>query len=351
MFLSQLLTSEAGLAAPDTSRLTTGALAGTGVFDILMRTVKLHLTEEFTSERITGQEYSTVYLGAMTAVLQQSVAYLLNHQQEEKIIAEIGLLRQKTVTELAHTDNTIPAGLGFNGDTVLEGLLAAQISLESKKEDLVDKEILKATGETDLVGQKIVTEVAQTSDSLTAVIAAGYGYSVNTAPQGFMKAQQDKIAGEEDLIEQKLVTELAQTSDTKPASLGQEGGSGATTALAGVATAQKGKFTAEIELLSQKSISELAQTADTVPIDTLALNTNTAVTGVLSKQKLLFAKQTDGFDRDAEQKLTKMVLDTWSVGATLGTATASDVNRLDEANTGAIMEKAMAGISVVPIDA
>ena len=94
--------------------LTTSELDGSGVFDRLMQAVKLHLDEEYTSHRITGNEYSNVYLGAMTAVLQTSVQFLLNEQQVHRINAEIGLLRQQTVTELTKTDDNIPAGLGFN---------------------------------------------------------------------------------------------------------------------------------------------------------------------------------------------------------------------------------------------
>lgn len=94
--------------------LTTSEVDGSGVFDRLMKTVKLHLDEEYTSQRITGNEYSNVYLGALTAVLQTSVQFLLNEQQVHRINAEIGLIRQQTVTELTKTDDNIPVGLGFN---------------------------------------------------------------------------------------------------------------------------------------------------------------------------------------------------------------------------------------------
>jgi len=113
--------------------LTTGALDGTGVFETLMGTVALYLDEEFKKNRITGKEYATVYLGAMSAVLQQSVAflapYLTLHKQIEKLNGEIALLRQKTVTELAQTSGTIPLGLGFNNSTVVGGVVKKQSDL------------------------------------------------------------------------------------------------------------------------------------------------------------------------------------------------------------------------------
>jgi hypothetical protein len=108
------LGAPAGLLETPLERLTSATTNGSGAFDVLMRAVKAHLAEEFESQRITGNEYSTVYLGAMTAVLQTSIQFLLNEQQARKIAAEIGLVRQQTVTELANTDDNIPSGLGYN---------------------------------------------------------------------------------------------------------------------------------------------------------------------------------------------------------------------------------------------
>jgi len=102
------------LLATPINKLTTIALNGTGAFDVLMRTVKLHLQEEYDEGRIVGKEYATVYIGAITAVLQTASQHLVNEQMAHKTSSEIGLIRQKTVTELTQTDDSIPQGLGFN---------------------------------------------------------------------------------------------------------------------------------------------------------------------------------------------------------------------------------------------
>ena len=94
--------------------LTTVDLKGSGAFDVLMRATKMHLLEEYNASRITGSDYSTVYLGALVQVLQTATQFLMNEQQVHKINAEIGLIRQKTVTELAITDDNLPHGLGYN---------------------------------------------------------------------------------------------------------------------------------------------------------------------------------------------------------------------------------------------
>lgn len=109
--------------------LTTGALDGTGVFDKIMATVTLHVGNEFAKGRITGKDYANVYLGSIAAVLNASVAFLTQSKEVEKLNAEIGLLRQKTVSELVNSSNTIPAGLGFNISTNIEGTADRQNKL------------------------------------------------------------------------------------------------------------------------------------------------------------------------------------------------------------------------------
>lgn len=111
--------------------LTTCEIGGSGIFDKLMTTVALYINEEFSKGRLTGKDYATVYLGGMTGVLQASVAYLTRDKEIEKLNAEISLLRQKTVTELANTCNTIPTGLGFNNTITIQGNVGKQMDLYS----------------------------------------------------------------------------------------------------------------------------------------------------------------------------------------------------------------------------
>ena len=57
--------------------LTTKVVNGTGIFDELMTAAHAHLDQEWGKQRITGTQYAEVYLGQMTAVLQQSVVFLV----------------------------------------------------------------------------------------------------------------------------------------------------------------------------------------------------------------------------------------------------------------------------------
>ena len=85
----------------DTTQSTLSAK--TGNFDELMKTVTLHLEEQFNAGRITGTDYATVYLGALQSVLAQAVTFTLNMNKANK---ETDLLTQKEITEFAQTSKT-----------------------------------------------------------------------------------------------------------------------------------------------------------------------------------------------------------------------------------------------------
>lgn len=100
------------------------------------------------------------------------------------------------------------------------------------------------------------------------------------------------------------------------------------------------KNAAEVALLNQKTETELAQVADAVP-------SANPVTGIIGKQKALFQKQTDGFDRDAEQKLAKIMTDTWITRQTTDGA-SPDLAGLSEADIASVLTIAKAGIAPTP---
>lgn len=307
------------LDASNIALLTEGSLEGSGVFDTLMQTVKLHLMEEFNADRITGKEYSTVYLGALSSVLQQAVSYILTNKEAEKLDAIIGLTRQQIVTELAKTSDTIPDLLAFNSKPTVDGLMGQESAINAQKILMVEEEIGKAKDERALIGQKIVTEVALTSDSLMAVASAGYGYSGNAAIAGSIALDKLKATKEGTLLDNKATTEIDN------ALLVRE---------------QKTKVGAEINLLNQKTESEKAQTVDDVTAGTVA--------GVIGKQKELFAAQTAGFSRDAEQKLLKIMVDPL-IAQLAGNSATPLPTYLDNANLNAILAKALTSITVTPV--
>ena len=326
---------------PDVSLLTTRDLKGTGVFDVLMDTVRMHLQAEWDAGRITGEQYSQVYVSALSAVLQQSTTYILNHKTAKKIDADIGLTRQKIVTELTNTDNDIPAGLGYNGTTAVEGMVASQLTLTAKQEDLVDEQILSATAEKDLVGQRIISELGNTDTNITTARAEGYGFNATNTIDGAMIGAKTKSEQEALFATYKANTEQANTVDT-------------TTGLVGTTKAlqesQKDKADQEIILLAQKAITELSQTADILPTDTNALTTVSTVTGSVKEQKDLMEAQNKGYSRDAEQKLLRIMTDGFIVEASgdAGRSSSDEAgdNLLGNASYGQVMTVARTGIGL-----
>lgn len=204
--------------------LTQASLNGEGAFDVLMRATKEHLESEYKAGRIKGTEYSTVYLGSITQVMQTALAFLL--------------AKQKTDLEAQ--------------------LLEKQIELTNQ--------------------QRINAEVEMT----------------------VLQAQKCKLDAEFDLIKEQTI-----------------------------------KSAQETLLLAQKVTTEKAQVSS-IGVD---------ADSVVGRQKSLYAAQTNGFARDAEQKAAKLMADTWNVRRTTDEGTVADgTNMLNDATVGRAINKMLQGV-------
>jgi len=256
------------MAEINVTDLTTKALNGTGAFDELMQAVSVNLIEEYSKNRIKGADYSTVYLGAMTAVMQQALSFILERQTSDK------------QAELLDSQKKL-------ADKQIEG--------SELDNQLKTKQLIKMDSEIYLLQQQELN-LAKELEKITAEIA---------------------------LINQNTANAAIQASSL---------------------TKQQAKIEAETALLSQKKFTEQAQILDTV--------NGIAVTGVVGKQKALYAKQTDGFDRDAEQKLVKIFADTWNVRRSTNDKEGVAGTGLEDPNIQTAVSKAIVGIdatfTVVP---
>lgn len=114
----------------DITNATTGE-DGTGSFDVLMQAVQRHIVEQYDEGRIVGPDYATVYLGSLQSVLEASIAYVM---QQEKAGHEADIAAEGVNEAKAKTDNAIAAAA-------------------------------KTYADISLVDQKTITELAQTTDS------------------------------------------------------------------------------------------------------------------------------------------------------------------------------------------
>lgn len=96
---------------------------------------------------------------------------------------------------------------------------------------------------------------------------------------------------------------------------------------------------AQNALYTQKTVTERAQTDNTV----------VGLDSVVDRQNKMMGAQTDGFKRDAEQKSTKLLIDTWSLRKNTDpdATPVNNVNKLVDDTIGAAIQKMMAGIDIV----
>lgn len=93
---------------------------------------------------------------------------------------------------------------------------------------------------------------------------------------------------------------------------------------------------AETGLIGQKTATEKAQ------VQAIGVDPDS----VVGRQKQLYKAQTDGFQRDAELKAAKLLVDTWSARRMSDEGTVADeVNRLSDANIGRVVGVVMAGVN------
>jgi len=89
----------------------------------------------------------------------------------------------------------------------------------------------------------------------------------------------------------------------------------------------------QAELLAQKTVTELSETTD-------------ATGGTAKKRQDLIVAQTDGFARDAEQKMAKIFSDVYAINrSALGTS-ASVPGGLDDVDISLVVAKAALGVGV-----
>jgi hypothetical protein len=95
------------------------------------------------------------------------------------------------------------------------------------------------------------------------------------------------------------------------------------------------KTSAEVALLNQKVQTEKAQT----------VGAGVDADSVIGRQKALYQAQTDGFQRDAEQKTAKLMVDSWNVRRTTDEGTVADAtNMLYDPAVGRAVNKLLQGV-------
>lgn len=219
---------------------------GTGIFDLLNVSIALNLKKEFEDGKITGPEYSQVYLGALQATLQQAVTFLLSEQEASK---KVDLLDKQIEEAAEHIDLVVAQTA-----KAYEDIAASQA--KTNRENLVNnKQIIKLQKETLLVE-------AQTTDQqyITATIRPAELLKIQAETQLIDARKAETLAAtvRSDLESaQKVLLMAAQTlgfaSDTKQKLLKQmQDGFAVALSIAGVGNVPEANQDKAIDDLTQE---------------------------------------------------------------------------------------------------
>jgi hypothetical protein len=340
-------------------QLTQVDLEGEGVFDKLMKAVDEHINREYKGNRITGDQYAKVYTDVTTAVLGQSVAFLL--QKDQAKWAAITAQMQARIAEIQATEALINlektkveaqqavfemqnAGAQYaltkmqiaNADAAYCLTQAQTDSERYKRAWLMPAElsIQEYTRNTMMPIEYAAKQV--TADRILPVEAAMKEYE-NRVLQPLEKSLQEfqlnqtlptqqataeyqlnqmmpialgkeqhllnfQMPAQTDLIKEQRETQRAQTLETR---------SDALTPITGLVGRQKKLLDEQIDLTKEQIEGERSKTMDT------RSDNSTIIEGSVGKQKDLYDQQIDSFIKDAKHKAAKMYLDGWITQKTL----------------------------------
>lgn len=272
--------------------LTGGEVCGSGLYDELQRTTKAHLAEEYDAGRIHGTDYANVYLGSLQSNLSVAASFLLQRDLNNQQI----LLMQEQIRQ-AEKQNLLL-------DLQREQLRIANETAQYQLDNILPAQYAQLLAQTSSIVQQEAQSLAQTN-------------LIETQDAGQL-IQNGNFTKQGELIDAQKASELTNT----------------TTPTAGLALTAYNKGLQEIEVLTAKKATEDAQVND-------------VATGVLGAQISLYKKQTDGFDRDAEQKAAKIFSDAFSVAHSITPETYVPADYfMDGPQSRKILDKLADGINV-----
>ena len=321
------------------TELTTAEIAGTGVFDVLMQSVKNHVQEEHAKSRITGKEYATVYLEALQSTMAQSVEYLLRAKtlgfeldnlgkqgvlldhQAEIAIKDAQLKFAQIAQTQAQTDLTeqqvksaeaeahkIPVEISLlRSNLELAGvekdLRIAQVGLAETEKDIAVYNLANKTPvEVELLQAQ--TDNAQSQIALTEAQVIKITEENKVIPYNIERIQAEiaNMTRQSDILEKELEIKISSLALQDKQLLLADAELEVRRLELDVKRAEVESAQAQAQLYAAKVLTENAQTMD-------AAHPNS----VLGSNIAVLRAQAAGYARDAEQKAAKILVDAWNV--------------------------------------
>ena len=355
------------------TELTTAEIAGTGVFDVLMQSVKNHVQEEHTKSRITGKEYATVYLEALQSTMAQSVEYLLraktlgfeldnlgkqgvllDHQAEIAIkdaqlkFAQIAQTQAQTelteqqVKSAEAEAHKIPVEISLLRSNlelagVVKDLRIAQVGLaETEKDIAVYNLVNKTPVEVELLQAQ--TDNAQSQIALTEAQVVKITEENKVIPYNIERIQAEiaNMTRQSDILEKELEIKISSLALQDKQLLLADAELEVRRLELDVKRAEVESAQAQAQLYAAKVLTENAQTMD-------AAHPNS----VLGSNIAVLRAQAAGYARDAEQKAAKILVDAWNVQRnTDESISANSANLLYDTSIGKAVSAMLRGAGI-----
>lgn len=355
------------------TELTTAEIAGTGVFDVLMQSVKNHVQEEHAKSRITGKEYATVYLEALQSTMAQSIEYLLraktlgfeldnlgkqgvllDHQAEIAIKdaqlkfaqiaqtqAQTELTEQQTKSAEAEA-HKIPVEISLlRSNLELAGvekdLRIAQVGLAETEKDIAVYNLTNKTPvEVELLQAQ--TDNAQSQIALTEAQVIKITEENKVIPYNIERIQAEiaNMTRQSDILEKELEIKISSLALQDKQILLADAELEVRKLELEVKRAEVESAQAQAQLYAAKVLTENAQTMD-------AAHPNS----VLGSNIAVLRAQAAGYARDAEQKAAKILVDAWNVQRNTDEAiNANAVNLLYDTSIGQAVSAMLRGAGI-----
>ena len=321
------------------TELTTAEIAGTGVFDVLMQSVKNHVQEEHAKSRITGKEYATVYLEALQSTMAQSIEYLLraktlgfeldnlgkqgvllDHQAEIAIkdaqLKFAQIAQTQAQTEL--TEQQVKSAEAEAHKIPVEiSLLRSNLELASVEKDLRIAQVGLAETEKDIAVYNLAnktpvevellqaqTDNAQSQIALTEAQVIKITEENKVIPYNIERIQAEiaNMTRQSDILEKELEIKISSLALQDKQLLLADAELEVRKLELEVKRAEVESAQAQAQLYAAKVLTENAQTMD-------AAHPNS----VLGSNIAVLRAQAAGYARDAEQKAAKILVDAWNV--------------------------------------
>jgi len=270
----ELYTSISSLTEAD---LTTREVAGDGLFDGLMKAVSAHVYKEYQEGRINSAEYSQVYVSLTQAAMGNAVQYLLG--KDNAYWQAINAQKQAQVAEAQVVRARIDAEI-------------AKLEYAAQKADAANRAATYA-----IIAQKDQV-LYETANKIPAEVS---NIDADTTIKGYTHTNV-------------LPSQVA------------------------LNTAETQLKAYDLDWIKPATLTSINEQMEAHRAKTLDVRSDAAtVAGTMGKQKELHSQQIIAYERDAEAKLGKMILDTWITQHSVDPTVASAPSGLASASINSLV--------------